>query len=155
MAVAAGGNIGDRPAAGEDGLVAVRVGSVGLDGQAGEPLPDALRLLAQERLAPDEVALVEAHEALEARLERGVVGRHVRAPEAVRLFEPQRLERPVAEVHEAERLARLEEEVVERALVGERLVQLGAVLADIGPPQREQRYRADAEVSRTEEGKRL
>jgi len=35
----------DRPAVRQDGLVAVRVGTVRLDGEAGEPLTNALLLL--------------------------------------------------------------------------------------------------------------
>ena len=132
VTVASRGNIRGRPAFGEHGLVAVRVGAVLLDDEAGEPLSDALLALAYERVAPDEVALVEAHEPLEAGLERRVVGRHVDTPEPVGLLEPQRLQRPVAEVDEAERLSRLEQEVVERPLALERMVQLEAELADVG-----------------------
>ena len=61
------------------------------------------------------VALVEGHEALEPGLQRRPVRRHVRAPQAVALLEAHRLERPVAEVDEAEILAGRAERVVERA----------------------------------------
>ena len=42
--------------------------------ERGEALPDARALLAEERVASDEIALVERHEALEARLERRHLG---------------------------------------------------------------------------------
>ena len=49
-----------------------------------------------ERLSADELALVELHGEPETGLERRVLGRDVRAPDAVALLEPQRVDRLVA-----------------------------------------------------------
>src|SRR5439155_21634241 len=56
----------------------------------------ALRLACgDQRLAADEVVLVELHGEAEARLERRLVGSDVGAPHAVALLEPQRVDRLV------------------------------------------------------------
>ena len=74
-----------------------------------------LRLLAREqRLAADEVALVELHREAEPRLVRRVLGRDVRAPHAVALLEPQRVDRLVPAGDEPVLPARLPDRVPER-----------------------------------------
>ena len=88
-------------------------------------------VLTEQGVASDEIGLVEANEPLHPRLQRRVVGRHVSTPQPVRLLEPHRVERAVAEVDD---LAGLEQEVVEVALQLERMVELVAELTDIGKP---------------------
>ena len=69
MPVAAGGDVADRCVAFRvHRLVAVGSRAVGLHDQAGERALDASLTLPQQRLAADEVALVEGDEALEPRL---------------------------------------------------------------------------------------
>ena len=67
-----------------------------------------------ERSAADEVALVELHREAEPRLEGRVLGRDVRAPDAVALLEPQRVDRLVAAGDEPVLAAGLPERVPER-----------------------------------------
>ena len=109
----------------------------------------ALRLLLREqRLAADEVALVELDREPEPRLERRVVGRDVGAPDAVALLEPQRVDRPVAARDEAEIASRLPDRIPEREPELGRAVELPAELADVGDAQREARHGADGELAR-------
>ena len=114
--------------------------------EAAEP---ALRLRPREqRLAADEVALVELDGEAEPGLERRVVGRDVGAPDAVALLEPQRVDRLVAAGDEAVLAARLPDRVPEREPELRRAVELPAELADVGDAQREARHRADRELAR-------
>ena len=112
--------------------MSVRV--VGVDREAGERAVDSRLALAEERVATDEVALVEADEPLQAGLERRVVGGHVHAPETVCLLEPHRVECAVAEVGDAEGRTRFEHEVVQHPLILEGVVELEAELADVRDP---------------------
>src|SRR6266550_4732164 len=136
------------------GVPFARIGAVSLNRQARERTADALLALAQQRIATEEVTLVEADEALEARLEGRVVGRDVDAPQTVGLLEPQRVERAVAEVHEPQRLAGFEQEVVQDALVLERMVELEAELAHVRHAQREHGGGADSQTPRAKERER-
>src|SRR5262249_58635642 len=111
----------------------VRVGQ----GQTGKLLRQPFGLLPDERLAADEVALVEPDAEAEPGLERRVLRRDLRAPVAVALLEPERIDRPVAAGAQARRVARAPERVPERQ-TGRRLrVELPAQLADVRHPQGE------------------
>ena len=112
----------------------------------------ALLALAQQGVAADEVALVEGDEALEPGLQRRPVGRQVRAPQPVALLEAHRLERPVAEVDETEVLAGLVQQVVQRPLRLDRMVQLPAELTHVRDPHREHARASDLDVAGAEEG---
>ena len=85
---------------------------------------------------PKNVALVELHGEPEPGLERRVVGRDVRAPHAVALLEPQRVDRLVAACDEPELPAGLPDRVPEREPELGRAVELPAELADVGDAQR-------------------
>ncbi len=76
----------------------MRVGIAGIYHEAGERALEPALSLTQQRVAADEVALVEIDEAIHSGLERRVVRRHVVAPETVGLLEPHGVERSVAEV---------------------------------------------------------
>src|SRR5262249_32657372 len=65
VAVAAGRHIADRFPGSPHRLVAVGVGVAGLDREAGERAADSSLALTQQGVTADEVALVEADEALE------------------------------------------------------------------------------------------
>ena len=86
--------------------------------------------LLRERLPADELALVHAHEAIEAGLERRVVARQVAAPHAVGLLHAQRLHRAHADHADAELRAGGEERVEQVVRVLDREMQLPAELAD-------------------------
>ena len=77
-----------------DGLRAERDGAWVFECEAAQ---HAFRLAAiEERVAADEVALVELDGEAEPRLERRVLGRDVRAPHPISLLEAQRVDRLVA-----------------------------------------------------------
>ena len=99
VAVAAARHAPDRRALDSHRLRAERDRARVGEHEAAEP---PLRLLPREqRLAADEVALVELDREPEPGLERRVVGRDVGAPHAVALLEPQRVDRLVAAGDEA------------------------------------------------------
>ena len=127
----------DQRAAGEQRLVAERIG-VGhaVDFERDEAMRHAGCQLPRERRLADELALVHAHEAVESRLERRVVGREVGAPHPVRLLDAQRLHRAHADHADAELAAGGEERVEEAVRVLDREVQLPAQLADEVDAQR-------------------
>src|SRR5206468_6407276 len=82
------------------------------------------------------------------RLVRRVVGRDVRAPDAVALLEPAGVDRLVAAGDEAVLLSDRPDRVPEPQAELGRAVELPAELADVGDPEREARHRADCELAR-------
>ena len=87
-------------------LVAERHRLAVVEHQAAQPPLDAALARGQQRLAADEVALVELDAEADAALLRRLVGRDVGAPDPVALLQPQRVDRAVAAGHEPVRLAR-------------------------------------------------
>ena len=101
-----------------------------------------------ERVPPDEVALVELDREAETGLERRLLGRDVRAPHAVALLEPERVDRLVAAGDEPVLPTRLPERVPEGETELDRAVQLPAELAHVGDAQREAGHAPDRELLR-------
>src|SRR5207244_12481026 len=99
LAVAAARHAAGDLAAGPHRLRAERDRPRILEHEAREP-PRWLGTARDQRLPPDELALVE----LDREAEPGVIGRlvrrHVRAPDPVALLQAQRVDRPIAAGHE-------------------------------------------------------
>ena len=81
----------------------------------------------------------QLHRPAEAGDQRRMVGPDLRAPGAIALFQPQRLDGAVAGVGDAVRLPGGHQRVVDAQRKLDRNVQLAAELADIGDPQRKDR----------------
>ena len=114
VAVAAGGDDTLDLAVDEHRLVGVGVGIVRLDGEA-DALPlEPLALGLDQRLAADEVALVEPDESVQAGLERRDFRGQLGTPGPVALLQAQGVHGPGAEVGDAGRLAGGHERLVER-----------------------------------------
>ena len=101
VAVAAARHPAEDLAVHPHGLGAERNRARLVEDEAGESPLRRLFLRREERVAPEEVALVELDGEAEAGLERRLVRRDVGAPDAVALLEPQRVDRLVAARDEA------------------------------------------------------
>src|SRR5262245_18523192 len=113
--------------------------------QAGEP---AFRLLCgEESVASDELALVELDGEPKAGFVRGVVGRDVRAPDAIALLEPHRVDGLVAAGDETVVAPGFPKDVPQRETELARAVQLPAELAHVRHAEREAGDGADCELS--------
>jgi len=109
---------------------------------------------AKQRLAAEELALVELDREAEARLERVLVGRDVGAPDAVALLQPQRVDRAVAAGDEAVLGAGAPHGPPQRGPELGRAVELPAELADVRHPQRAHRHVSDVDVAPAHVGER-
>src|SRR5215831_11042122 len=105
VAVAAARHPADRKPVVHDRLAAERDHARVGQGETGKLLRQPFGLLPDERLSSDEVALVEPDAEAEPGLERRVLRRDLRAPVAVALLEPERIDRPVAAGAQARRVA--------------------------------------------------
>src|SRR5215217_2466784 len=101
----------------QDRLVAGRVGIGGIDREADQAIGPAVLPLSQSGLGPDELALIQRDEAVEAGFSRGVDRAVFARPGAVALGEAHRMQRARAEALEAQAGASLDERLIERALV--------------------------------------
>src|SRR5688572_21774208 len=90
-----------------------------------------------QRLPPDEVALVERDGEADPRLERCVIRRDVRAPHAIALLEPQGVDRLVTTRDEPVVPSRLPDRVPQREAELGTAVQLPPELTDVRDAQRE------------------
>ena len=112
-AVSARGDTAYDLAVDADRLVAERDGPRVGEDEAAQALAGTGVAGAEEGVAPDEVALVEADGEAEPGLERGLVRRDVARPDPVALLQSQRVDRAIAAGDEAVRLARLPQRVPE------------------------------------------
>ena len=83
--------------------------------KAEQPPRGRLAFRGDQRVAADEIALVEPHRETEPRLVRVVVRRQFPAPRAIAFLQPQRLDGVVAGIARAEARARLHQRVVDAA----------------------------------------
>ena len=143
VAVAARGHAPRDPAAHPHGLVAEGDRARVLEQQAAQP-PG--RRAAVERRAAEEL-LVELHAEAEPGLVGRLVGRHVRAPHAIALLQPQRVDRAVAAGAQPVRAPGLPQRAPERRAVLHRAVELPAELAHVGHAQRAHRHVADRQLA--------
>src|ERR1051325_1264926 len=104
------------------------------------PGPRAGAGAGEQRLATQEVALVEADREAEPGLERRLIRRDVGRPGAVALLEPEGIDGAVAARREPVLSAGLPERVPERDAVLGRCVELPAQLADVRHAHGHQRH---------------
>jgi len=138
-------------AAGVHGLAGVEVGLVGHRRRQHDRAQLALNSLGvdpEQRLAPDELALLQAHAEPEPRFVRVLGRREIGAPVPVALLEPQRVDGLVADGLDPERPAGGQQRVphADRMLVVD--VQLPAELADVRHPLSADRDAGDLDLSR-------
>ncbi len=114
-----------------DGLVADRIGVLDSAHLEGDERPwNAALLLPDERIAADELALVEVHEMAEPGLEDGVLASEILAPHTIGFLDAQRIHGPHPALADAQLGAGLHEPLEDVALVLDGVMQLPAELAD-------------------------
>ena len=111
-------------------------------------------LLLQRRLAPDEIRFLEIDREAQARLERIVRVVDVVAVVAIALLHAQAGERLEPGMAQAERLARLDQTIVDVRRLLARNVKLVAQLAHVGDADAQHARVADVDLARRAERKR-
>ena len=137
VAVAAARHAADDLAVDPHGLRAEGDGARVVEDEAGEATLGLLPL--EQRLAADELALVELDREPEPGLVGRVLGRDVGAPDAVALLEAAGVDRPVAAGDEAVPAAGVPDRVPQPQPELHRAVELPAELAHVGDAEREAR----------------
>ncbi len=149
----AGGETAHELAVPPDRLAVIEHAARVLEREGDEPPLDAGFLLAQQRLAPDEIPLPERDGEAEAGFERRIFLGDVVAPVPVGLLDPERVERVVAGVAEAEAFAGRDDRVVDRGREFRGHIELPAELAHIGDAGRAHARIAEVDLARRAEEK--
>src|SRR5271170_1701121 len=152
--VAARGDPADDAAVAPDRLVADRVGVVRLDREGRQPQLAAGLLLQSRRLTADEIVLAKLDETAEPRLVRTVDRPIFARPRAEALLQPQRRQRPAAELDQTEWFAGGEQECVQRALIFRANPDFVAEFAREADASDQGRNHADVNLPEREEGER-
>src|SRR5579883_771143 len=151
MAIAPGRHPADHFAVMPDRFVAERVGVKRVDRESLQAQLAAALLLARRRLAADKVGLLEIDEAAEAGLVGSVDRPVLFHPGAEALFEPHAEQRAHAELLQAEALAFLQQQVIERALIFRPDPDFVAEIAGKGDAADQSRDHADIHATEGQE----
>ena len=135
MAVVGAGDVAKETVCVHDRLFAHDDGVGVVEGHAAELARVALCAKLCQCVAADKVSFVHAHGEIDAGLVGIVLGVDVLAPEPIALFEAEGVEGAAAGRDQAERLARLPENVPEAQALLERGVEFPSEFANVGDAQ--------------------